>query len=170
MSSTKQCTLCKEVKDLSEFGVVNKKYKGRARITVRARCIPCHRQATRESVHKTRKRMRRELGLPDKVEDRDVAPLPPVTPLELEVKAQAACKGSRAFQESTGRLNGVRRAALRSVCEACPVLQQCAEWADWYESLLPESLLMFTAGEAPIERAHRLKAGLPHPYLKKEAA
>lgn len=91
---------------------------------------------------------------------------PPVTPLELYVRERALCKGSKSFQE--GRYPKHTRARLHEMCMRCPVLKECAQWADEFADYYTGAqfeISWYWAGESPSERRRRRVAGLRSPYI-----
>lgn len=80
---------------------------------------------------------------------------PPVTDLERVVAERGACRGDHRFVQPPHNPRGWDWwvAALRPVCEGCPVLTQCREWVDTYEQVL--EMPAFAAGETPMERHRR---------------
>lgn len=144
---------------------------------MRPRCRSCH-QAKATEYQRNYSRKRRLLGVGKEARgevgaqldtEQTIRPAPPVTALELRVKAEAACKDFPGFLDQIPRggnaySNEARHwGPRRAVCNACPVKVECREWGDWFEPewfqpgdlSRPERLGGMLGGETPRERIER---------------
>ena len=143
-----------QVLPLSDF----QRETSRGRAYVRSLCRSCRIRQQKNRLH----------ALSPITEDgRFQTDLGPVTDLEREVNAGAACKGDLRFtQRPPGGRNLEQRwwQPLRDVCASCPVMEKCREWGDQFETetwafmgrwTRGEHLGTFLAGETARERLER---------------